>query len=56
MIMLEYQNMIFTKGYTPDWSDEVFVIQGVKNTVPWIYVINYLNGEEIIGTFYGNEI
>ena len=42
---------IFTEGYTPNWSEEVFVIKKVKNTVPWTYVINDLNGEEIMGTF-----
>ena len=47
----KYKN-IFTKGYTPNWSEEVFVISKIKNTVPWTYVINDLNGEEIIGTFY----
>ena len=46
----KYKN-IFAKGYTPSWSEEVFVIKKVKNTVPWTYVINDLNGEEIIGTF-----
>ena len=35
---------IFAKGYTPNWSEEVFVIKRVKNTVSWIYVINDLNG------------
>ena len=30
----------------PNWSEEVFVIKKVKNTVPWTYVINDLNGEE----------
>ena len=35
---------IFAKGYTPNWSEEVFVIKKVKNTVSWIYVINDLNG------------
>ena len=34
------------------WSEEVFIIKNVKNTVPWTYVINDLNGEKIIGTFY----
>ena len=43
---------IFGKGYTPNWSEEVFIINKIKNTVPWPYVINDLNGEEIIGTFY----
>ena len=28
---------IFAKGYTPNWSDEVFVIKRIKNTVPWTY-------------------
>ena len=46
----------FSKRYTPNWSEEVFVIKKVKNTVPWTYVINDLNGDEIIGTFYGKEL
>ena len=51
----KYKN-IFAKGYTSNWSEEVFVIKKVKNTVPWTYVINDLNGEEIIGTFYEKEL
>ena len=47
----KYKN-IFAKGYTPNWSEEVFVIKKVKNTVPRTYVIDDLDGEEIIGTFY----
>ena len=45
---------IFGKRYTPNWSEEVFAIKKNKNTVPWTYVINGLNGGEIIGTFYEN--
>ena len=47
---------IFAKVYTPNWSEEVFVIKKVKNTVPWTYVINDVNGEEITGTFYEKEL
>ena len=47
----KYKN-IFAKGYMPNWSEEVFISSKIKNTVPWTYVINDLNGEEIIGTFY----
>ena len=47
---------MFAKGYTPNWSAEAFVIKEVKNTVAWTYVINDLNGEEIIGTFYEKEL
>ena len=39
---------IFAKGYTPNWSEEVFIISKIENTVPWTYVINDLNGEESI--------
>ena len=47
---------IFAKGYTPNWSEEVFIIKRVKNTVPWTYVINDLNGEKVTGTFYEKEL
>ena len=51
----KYKN-IFAKGYTPNWSEEVFVIKKVKNTVPWTYFVNDLNGEEIMGTFYEKKM
>ena len=51
----KYKN-IFAKEYTPNWSEEVFVISKIKNAVPWTYVVNDLNGEEIIGTFYEMEL
>ena len=51
----KYKN-IFAKGFAPNWSQEIFVIKKVKNTVPWTYVINDLNNEEIIGSFYEKEL
>ena len=51
----KYKN-IFAKGYTPNWSEEVFVINKIKNTVPWTYAISDLNGEEIAGSFYEKEL
>ena len=51
----KYTN-IFAKGYTPNWSEEVFVISNIKNTVPWTYVINDFNGDEIIRTFCKEEL
>ena len=56
MILLECQNIkTFLQKVTLQ-SEEVFVIKKVKNTVPWTYVINDLNGEEIVGTFYEKEL
>ena len=40
----------------PNWSEDIFVIRKIKNTVPWTYVIKDLNDEEIIGTFYEKEL
>ena len=51
----KYKN-ILAKGYMSSWSEEVFIISKIKNTVPLTYVINDLNGEEIIGTFYEKEL
>ena len=51
----KYKN-VFAKGYTPNWSEEIFVIKKIKNIVPWTYFINNLNDEEIIGTFYEKEL
>ena len=55
-VRISKQKKIFAKGYTPNWSEEVFVVTKIKNTVPWTYVINDLNGKEIIGTFYEKEL
>ena len=55
MRISRYKN-VFAKGYNPNWSEEVFVIKKIKNTVPWTYVISDLNGEEIVGSFYEKEL
>ena len=53
--ILKYQN-IFAKGYTPNWSEVVFVIKKDKNAVPLTDVISDLNAEDIAGTFYEKEL
>ena len=49
----KYKN-IFAKGYFPNWSEEVFIVNEI--TVPWTYTISDLNGENVIGTFYEKEL
>ena len=51
----KYKN-IFAKGYTPSWSEKVFLVNEEQNIVPWTYLINDLNGEEIKGSFYEKEL
>ena len=50
----KYKN-IFAKGYTQDWSEEVFIISKIKNIVPWTYAVSALNGEGINVNFYKKE-
>ena len=47
----KYKN-VFAKGYTQNWSEEVFGDSKIKNTVPWTYVISDLNGKPTVGRFY----
>ena len=51
----KYKN-IFTKGYVPNWFEEVFVITKDENTVPWSYVISDLRGEKLVRKFYEKEL
>ena len=51
-----HKTITFENSNKKDWSEEVFVISKIKNTVPWTYVINDLNGEEITGSFYEKEL
>ena len=46
---------LFAKGYTPNWSTEIFIINKI-NTEPYTYNLKDINGEEIIGSFYGREL
>ena len=43
----KYKN-IFAKGYPPNWSEKVFVIKNVKNTVPCTYIINDLMVKKLL--------
>ena len=51
--LLEYKNikMFSQKDYTPNWSEDVFVIKKVKNTVPWSYVIMFLMIKKLLELF-----
>lgn len=46
----------FEKGYTSNWTEEVYTIVKVKNTKPPTYVIKDYNGEDVHGTFYEPEL
>ena len=47
---------IFGKGYMPNWSKEIFIVDKTNDTVPYMYNLKDLNDEEIIGSFYDREL
>ena len=47
---------IFAKGYTPNWSTEIFIVNKINDTVPYTYNLKDLNGEENLGSFYDREL
>ena len=53
--IFRYKN-IFAKGYTPNWSSEIFIVDKINDTVPYTYNLKDLNDEEIIGSFYDIEL
>ena len=52
----KYRQKVFDKGYTPNWTEEIFVVDKIQYTNPITYKIKDLYGEEIIGTFYDQEL
>ena len=51
----KYKNTLAT-NYVRNWSEEIFLMKKVKNTVQWTCVISNLDGAEIVGTFYKKEL
>ena len=47
---------IFAKGYTPNWSKEIFIVDKINDTVSYTYNLKDLNDEEIISSFYDREL
>ena len=47
---------IFAKGYTPNWSKEIFIVNKINDTIPYTYNLKDLNDEEIIGSLSDREL
>ena len=51
----KFKNII-AKGYAPNWSSEIFIVDKVNDKIPYTYNLKDLNDEEIIGSFYDREL
>ena len=52
----KYKTKVFDKGYTPNWTEEIFLIEKIQSTNPIRYRLKDLNNEEIQGSFYEPEL
>ena len=51
-----FKRKIFDMGYTPSWTEEIFVIDKTQFTSPVTYKIKDLSGENILESFYEPEL
>ena len=52
----KYKRNVFDKGYTPNWTEEVFTVDKMQYTNPITYKLKDLRGEDIQGSFYEPEL
>ena len=52
----KYKRKVFDKGYTPNWTEEIFPVDKIQSTNPITYRLKDLNNEEIQGSFYEPEL
>jgi hypothetical protein len=55
-VRISKHKQIFTKGYLPNWTNEVFTVHRVQPTVPETYILKDNKGEILQGGFYGHEL
>ena len=55
-VRISKKKKVFEKGYTTRWTEETFIIKQIRETNPITYKLVDLEGEEIKGTFYGEEL
>ena len=56
IVRISKVRQVFKKGYQPSWSGETFKIRMVHDTVPVTYLLEDLQGQEITGGFYKQEL
>ena len=52
----KYKRKIFVEGYTPNWTEEIFLVDKIQSTYPITYRLKDLNNEEIQGSLYEPEL
>ena len=56
IVRISKQKALFDKGYTPNWTTELFKISKIKISLPTVYYLQDMKGVDIRGTFYEQEL
>ena len=56
VMISKYKRKIFVECYTPNWTEEIFLVDKIQSTNPITYRLKDLNNEEIQGSFYEPEL
>ena len=54
--IIKYKRKVFDKGYTPNWTEEISLIDKIQSTNPITYRLKDPKNEEIQGSFYEPEL
>ena len=52
----KYKTKVFDKGYTPNWTEEIFLVDKIQSTNPITYRLKDLNKEEKQGSIFEAEL
>ena len=55
-VRISRMKAVFEKGYLPNWSEELYIVDKVQRTSPVTYKVKTLLDEEIEGSFYEQEL
>ena len=55
-VRISKQKVVFSKGYTPSWTTEIFTVTTVQPTTPTTYLLSDSQGEPVKGAFYKEEL
>lgn len=56
LVRISKYKHVFDKGYTPNWTTEIFEINRIQKTDPITYLLTDLEGNDIKGTVYKEEL
>ena len=56
-VRISVHKKLFTKGATANWSEEIFTLRNIRmDTDPRVYELKDLAGEDVVGTFYKEQL